>query len=171
MKYFNGFSLYGEEILFQEYLSSDENCVAGFSYGAQKAFDYVYQTKERVDKLILLSPAFFQTQSPSFLRTQLRYFETDKDAYVTQFLKNVSYPSSFSLSSLLRQGSTQELESLLTYTWEDKKLQDVLKRGTSIEVFLGQKDKIIDAEQAADFFTMTSTYILKNAGHLLRGKL
>jgi len=168
VKYFNGFSLHGEEVLFQEYLNSDANCVAGFSYGAQKAFDYVYATQERVDKLILLSPAFFQTQKPSFIRTQLHYYKVEKETYIKQFLKNVSYPSSFSLSTFLKQGTSEELESLLTYRWESEKLHDVLKRGTSIEVFLGQKDKIIDTEKAADFFTMTSTYILKNTGHLLK---
>jgi len=168
VKYFNGFSLYGEEVLFQEYLNSGANCVAGFSYGAQKAFDYVYETQERVDKLILLSPAFFQTQKSSFIRTQLHYYKVEKETYIKQFLKNVSYPSSFSLSTFLKQGTSEELESLLTYRWESEKLHDVLKRGTSIEVFLGQKDKIIDTEKAADFFTMTSTYILKNTGHLLK---
>ena len=63
-KYFNGFSLQNEEELFSEYLLQSELCVAGFSYGAQKAFEYVYKSKERIDRLILLSPAFFQTQKP-----------------------------------------------------------------------------------------------------------
>ena len=82
-----------EEKLFSDYLITSDLCVAGFSYGAQKAFEYVFNSKERVDRLILLSPAFFQTQKPSFVRTQLRYFQSGKEAYVVQFLKNVVYPS------------------------------------------------------------------------------
>ena len=170
VKYFNGFSLHNEEVLFEEYLNTDENCVAGFSYGAQRAFEYVYQTEARVDKLILLSPAFFQTQTVAFIHAQLHYFETQKQTYMKQFLKNVSYPSSFTLSPFLSEGNIEELKSLLTYRWEKEKLLDVLQRGTCIEVFLGEKDKIIDAQKAADFFTMTSTYIFKNTGHLLKEK-
>ena len=41
-----------------------------------RAFEYVYHfTTQRIDTLILISPAFFQTEKPSFIRTQLRYFE------------------------------------------------------------------------------------------------
>ena len=97
MHYFNGFSLQNEENYFKEYLNKSELCVAGFSYGAQKAFEYVYKSKERVDRLILLSPAFFQTQKPSFVRTQLRYFEAGQEAYVKQFCQNVASPSSVDL--------------------------------------------------------------------------
>ena len=168
VKYFNGFSLHNEKVLFEEYLNTDENCVAGFSYGAQRAFEYVYQTEDRVDKLILLSPAFFQTQTSAFIDAQLHYFETQKQTYMKQFLKNVSYPSSFTLSPFLSEGSIEELESLLTYRWEKEKLLDVLQRGTCIEVFMGGKDKIVDTAEALRFFTQTTNYILKDAGHLLK---
>ncbi|MBT8343508.1 MAG: pimelyl-ACP methyl ester esterase BioV [Sulfurovum sp.] len=169
MKYFNGFSLKNEEELFSEYLMNSDYCVAGFSYGAQQAFEYVYHAKERIDRLILLSPAFFQTQKPSFTRTQLRYFEAGKEAYVKQFLANVKYPSKQDLSSYLQVGIKEDLESLLTYQWEDQKIQEVLDRGITIEVFIGHDDKIIDAEEASKFFTSScTTYILKKSGHLLR---
>lgn len=168
-KYFNGFSLQKEEELFSEYLIQSELCVAGFSYGAQKAFEYVYERKERIDRLILLSPAFFQTQKPSFIRTQLRYFEAGQEAYVKQFLANVTYPSSLDLSNYLKVGTKEELEALLTYTWDKQKIQEVLDRGTTIEVFLGKDDKIIDAEAAFGFFSeLMTTYFIKDAGHLLK---
>ena len=169
MKYFNGFSLQNEEELFSTYLLNSDYCVAGFSYGAQQAFEYVYHAKERIDRLILLSPAFFQTQKPSFTRTQLRYFEAGKEDYVKQFLANVTYPSSLDLSNYLKVGTNEELEALLTYVWDKKKIQEVLDRGTTIEVFFGQDDKIIDAQQAFDFFApLTTTYFVKGVGHLLR---
>jgi len=167
VKYFNGFSLHGEEVLFQEYLNSNANCVAGFSYGAQKAFDYVYATQERVDKLILLSPAFFQTQKASFIRTQLRYFKTDKQMYITNFLKNVAYPSTVDLQKYLQIGTTQELEALLNYTWKSEKIETILARGTTIEVFIGAKDKIVNTNEVQNFFKHTTIYLLKDAGHLL----
>ena len=170
MRYFNGFSLQNEENLFDEYLIQSDLSVAGFSYGAQKAFDYVYHSKERIDRLILLSPAFFQTQKTSFTRTQLRYFEAGQEAYVKQFLANVAYPSNLDLSNYLKVGTKEELESLLTYTWDKQKIQEVLDRGTTIEVFLGKDDKIIDAQAAFDFFApLTTTYFMKSVGHLLRG--
>jgi pimeloyl-ACP methyl ester carboxylesterase len=168
MKYFNGFSLQNEEELFASYLVNSNYCVAGFSYGAQQAFEYAYHAKERIDRLILLSPAFFQTQKPSFTRTQLRYFEAGQEAYVKQFLANVTYPSSLDLSSYLKVGAKEELEALLSYTWDNKKIQEVLDRGITIEVFLGKDDKIIDAQKAFDFFApLTTTYFMKSVGHVL----
>ena len=168
MKYFNGFSLQNEKELFTPYLVNSDYCVAGFSYGAQQAFEYVYHAKERIDRLILLSPAFFQTQKPSFIRTQLRYFEAGKEDYVKLFLANVTYPSSLDLSNYLKVGTKEELEALLSYTWDNKKIQEVLDRGTTIEVFFGEDDKIIDAQKAFHFFApLTTTYFIKSVGHLL----
>ena len=170
MIYFNGFSLQNEKELFAPYLVDSDYCVAGFSYGAQQAFEYVYHAKERIDRLILLSPAFFQTQKPSFIRTQLRYFEAGKEEYVKQFLANVTHPSCLDLSNYLKVGTKEELEALLSYTWDNKKIQEVLDRGTTIEVFFGQDDKIIDAQQAFDFFApLTTTYFIKRVAHVLRG--
>lgn len=169
MKYFSGFSLEGEKNLFSEYLTECDTTVAGFSYGAQQAFEYTYASKERIDRLILLSPAFFQTQKPSFIRTQLRYFEAGQEAYVKQFLSNVSYPSIFDLSSYLKVGTKEELEALLTYIWDEDKIQEILNRGTTIEVFLGSEDKIIDSNEALTFFkTSCTTYLMKQRGHLLK---
>ena len=169
MKYFHGFSLQNEEELFNEYLINSDYCVAGFSFGAQQAFEYAYHSKKRIDRIILLSPAFFQTQKPSFIRTQLRYFEAGKEAYVQQFLSNVSYPSNTDLSSYLEVGTKEELEALLTYTWDKKKIQEVLDRGTTIEVFLGEDDKIICSKDVFDFFaSLTTTYFMKSVGHVLK---
>lgn len=169
MRYFNGFSLRGEERFFSEYLIQNDLCVAGFSYGAQQAFEYVYNTTQRVDRLILLSPAFFQSQKPSFIRTQLRYFKNSREAYIKQFLANTAYPSQVDLSACLSTGTQEELEALLSYRWESEKIRKITGRGTTIEVFLGSEDKIIDAPAAFDFFAgKTVTYWIKGAGHLLK---
>lgn len=168
MKYFNGFSLKNEEALFDDILVNDRSCVAGFSYGAQQAFEYVYKSKQRIDKLILLSPAFFQTQKNSFVRIQVRYFKSDKEAYVKQFLENVSYPSKVALQPYVNIGSKKDLEALLTYVWDKDKLKEIQNRGTVVEVFFGDKDKIIDAKEAFGFFSpLTKSYFFKDRGHLL----
>jgi len=167
--YFNGFSLKGEENLCAEYLAQSDLSVAGFSYGAQQAFEYVYNSQERIDRLILLSPAIFQTQKTSFVRTQMRYFQNGQESYVAQFLQNVSHPSSFDLTEYLKTGTAEELEALLTYKWDTVKIQEVLDRGTVIEVFLGAEDKIIDADSAFSFFSeLATTYFVKGVGHLLK---
>jgi pimeloyl-ACP methyl ester carboxylesterase len=169
MKYFNGFSLQNEEELFSPYLIDSDYCVTGFSYGAQQAFEYVYYTKKRVDRLILLSPAFFQTQKPSFIRTQIRYFEAGEEAYIEQFLSNVAYPSILDLTSYLKVGTKDELDALLNYQWDITKIQEILDRGVTIEVFFGEDDKIIDTQKAFDFFgPLTTTYFIKSVGHLLK---
>ena len=169
VKFFNGFCLEKEEIFFDEYIDKEDTCIVGFSYGAQKALEYVYQSDKRIDKLILLSPAFFQREKPSFIRTQLHYFEVNQDAYIENFLANVSYPSQYDLSKYLHIGSNEELNALLSYQWDKNKIEEILNRETSIEVFLGDKDKIIDVASAKLFFIQTTTYIIKDAGHLLKG--
>ncbi|MGC9351424.1 MAG: pimelyl-ACP methyl ester esterase BioV [Sulfurovum sp.] len=169
MRYFNGFSLHGEEAFFSEFLIESDLCVAGFSYGAQQAFEYVYHSTQRVDRLILLSPAFFQNQKPSFIRSQLRYFQSGQESYIKRFLENAAYPSQVDLSAFLETGTHEALETLLTYRWESEKIKEVIARCTTIEVFLGSKDGIIDAAAAFDFFAEhTVAYWIKGAGHLLR---
>jgi len=171
MKYFSGFSLLSEEELFLDYLTPTEYTVAGFSYGAQQALEYAYHSQTRIDRLILLSPAFFQTQKPSFVRTQLRYFEAGQEAYVEQFLKNVSYPSTLNLAPYFSIGTKDELDALLSYVWEKEKIQTLLNKGIIIEVFLGEDDKIIESSEAFDFFKpFCTTYLLKNTGHILERK-
>ena len=170
LTYFHGFSLDNEALLFEAYLRPSVHTVAGFSYGAQKALEYAYHSTERIDKLILLSPAFFQNEKPSFVRTQLRYFEAGQEAYVKQFLANVSYPSDVDLSSYLKVGTKEALESLLTYHWDTEKIKTLQERGIVIEVFLAREDKILDVQSALDFFRpLCTTYTMKNMGHLLRG--
>jgi len=168
MKYFNGFSLKNEEIFFKEYIVDSDLCVAGFSYGAQKAFDYAYNSPDRIDRLILLSPAFFQNHRASFTRTQLRYFKSDETKYIDNFLQNVIYPSNINLNDYLNYGEYSELESLLSYVWDRDRVLDLIKRGTTIEVFIGKEDKIVDAQKSFEFFSeITTTYLLKEIGHLL----
>lgn len=170
MRYFNGFSLEKEQILFSKYLTPTAYTVAGFSYGAQQAFEYAYTSTQRIDRLILFSPAFFQTKKSSFIRAQLRYFHTDNEAYVKQFLHNVSYPSSQNLEGYVKVGTPQALEALLHYVWEAKKIEALQKRGVTIEVFLGDKDNIVHYKESFDFFNAhTTIYTIKNVGHLLKG--
>ena len=169
MKYFNGFSLDREDELFSEYIEENDFTVAGFSYGAQKAMEFVYHSDKRVDKLVLLSPAFFQTQKKSFIRTQLRYFDNNAEEYTKQFLLNTAYPSSFDLSVYLNRGNKVELENLLTYEWDIKKLEEINKRGITIEVYIGEEDKIILSKEAFKFFAdSTITYYIKGVGHCLK---
>ena len=168
MRYFNGFALQNEEHFFKEYIVKSDFTVAGFSYGAQKAFEYAYASCERIDRLILLSPAFFQNQKSSFIRTQLRYFKADQDAYTQQFLKNISFPSAVSLDEHLKGGTYEELEDLLGYVWDRDKMLELQERGVEIEVFLGGRDKIINVKDSQKFFSsITTTYIYKELGHIL----
>lgn len=169
VKYFSGFSLSTEASLFAPYIDESDFSVAGFSYGAQQAFEYVYShPQERVERLVLLSPAFFQTQKRSFIRTQLRYFDQDREAYIEQFLANVSYPSTLDLRSYLSVAKKEELERLLDYKWEREKIETVLARGTSIEVYFGAKDKIIPSDEAFAFFALlTTSYMIEDTGHIL----
>lgn len=168
-KFFSGFSLADEEKLFDEYLTCNDFTVAGFSYGAIKAFQEVLHTSFRVDTLQLFSPAFFQTQDKKFKRMQLMFFKKDASAYCKNFLKNITYPSSFDMLDYFNEGTFEELDELLNYEWLDSELQKVVNKGIKIEVYLGANDKIINAKAAMDFFkTYATVYFIKDTGHILK---
>ena len=167
-RYFSGFCFVDESELFDEYLEKSEFVVCGFSYGAIKAFEEVLNSNQRVDKLQLFSPAFFQTFDDKFKRMQLMYFKKDADAYCKNFLQNVASPTTQDISKYFNLGTVQELEELLNYEWSKEKLQKLVENGTKIEVFLGGVDKIIDAQKAKEFFKDFATvYYIKEKGHLL----
>lgn len=167
-KYFSGFCFENESELFEDYLIKNDFTVSGFSYGAIKAFEEVLNSDERVDKLQLFSPAFFQNFDEKFKRTQLMYFKKDSNAYIELFSKNVIFPKNVDISKYFKIGSIAELEELLFYQWSEEKLQKVVDRGTKIEVYLGSEDKIIDALKTKEFFQKFATvYYIKDKGHLL----
>ena len=169
MKYFNGFCLRGEEELFTSYHDKGSYTIVGFSYGAIKAFEYCLNTKKRVDKLILLSPAFFQENSTSFKRTQLLYFKKDSTSYIKNFLSNCAYPTKLELSKYLHHDTKEDLKKLLHYTWDEKNLKQLSANKTEIEVHLGQNDKILNSKKAYEFFKEFATvYYYKDKGHILQ---
>jgi pimeloyl-ACP methyl ester carboxylesterase len=160
--------LKNEEKLFKEYLDNSLYSVAGFSYGAIKAFEYTYKTNSRIDTLILLSPAFFQNKDEKFKRLQLLNFKKDGKKYIENFLKNIAYPSTIELKKYLFEGSYQELSKLLNYVWDEKRLQSIVDKGIDIEVYLGEKDKILDTKEIYNFFKPYATiHYYKNKGHIL----
>ncbi|MDZ7818666.1 MAG: pimelyl-ACP methyl ester esterase BioV [Aliarcobacter sp.] len=166
--YFSGFCFFDESELFDEYIIRNDFTVSGFSYGAIKAFEEVLNSQKRVDKLQLFSPAFFQTQNEKFKRTQIMYFKKDAKTYCEGFLQNVVYPSPLDISKYFKLGIALELQELLYYEWSEDKLQKLIEKGVKIEVYLGEKDKIIDTLQAQDFFKKFATvYYIKEKGHLL----
>ena len=168
-RYFNGFSLNGEERLFSPLIPDGSYVAAGFSYGAVRAFEYALEAKVRIDRLVLFSPAFFQTMPPAFSRLQLKGFARDREGYLKRFLAQCAAPASFDLHPFLAPGTKEELEWLLSYVWECEKIEALKKRGVVIEVFLGAKDQVIDPEGARAFFSPHATvYWMKHAGHILK---
>lgn len=169
VRFFSGFLFANEHKLFGKYLRDDDFTVAGFSHGAQKALEFALTGETRIDRLILLSPAFFQEKEEAFKRAQKLYFATNKERYVKNFLQSVVYPATErDISAYLQEGSQEELDALLEYVWDQDKLATLKSQGMEIEVFLGASDRIIDAEKVADFFAQNATvYLIKEAGHLL----
>jgi len=166
--FFSGFCFENESELFKEYLVLNDFTISGFSYGAIKAFEYVLNSKTRVDKLQLFSPAFFQAKDEKFKKMQLMFFKKDETTYINTFLENVKYPISKNIEKYFKKGSFEELKILLNYVWSEESLQILVQNGVKIEVFLGGKDFIIDSLIAKDFFKNYATvYYFKDKGHLL----
>ncbi len=168
MKYFSGFCFDSESELFKEWLKKSDFTVAGFSYGAIKAFKYASTCRYRVDKLQLFSPACFGDKSEKFKRLQSLFFEKNKEAYIKEFLEKTVYPSDLNIEKYIKNGTKQELKELLDYKWDKKELKSLKNRGIEIEVYIGADDKIINPSWVLDFFKPYATvYYIKNAGHIL----
>ncbi len=173
MPYFSGFSLTNESYLFNAFIDKSQYSVSGFSYGAIGALKYVLNELDkgnRIDRLQLLSPAFFQTKNIKFKKLQLMGYRKNKDIYLKQFLKSCFTPYERKIVQTA-DNTIEELEELLLYEWDREDLQKVLNKGVVIEVYLGGKDAIIDVEEAKVFFInyATLTYI-KDANHFLQTK-
>ncbi len=167
-RFFSGFCFYNESELFSDYLQENALSIAGFSYGAQKAFEYTLNTNKRVDLLQLFSPAFFQNKDDKYKRMQLMFFKKDENSYTNTFLQNANYASNKNIEQFFKQDNIEDLSSLLNYIWEEEKLQILVNKGVKIEVFLGSEDKIIDSEVAYEFFKKYATvYYIKDVGHIL----
>ncbi len=171
MNFFSGFSLEGEEFLFEPYIKKSEFTVCGFSLGAILAFEYVINSCERVDTLQLFSPAFFEKYDEKFKRVQTINYQKNQLSYELQFLKNAAYPSARDLSPCLKHSNIKLLEKLLYFKWDETKLKELRKKGINIDVYLGGKDKIMDSKKAYDFFEKFATvYFIKDGGHTLETK-
>ena len=163
MRFYSGFGFWGEKELFRECLDESEFCVAGFSYGAQKALIDAVHTQKRVDKLQLFSPAFF-TNNKKFAKLQINAFNKNKPQYIKNFIENVKYPKDIDISSYMDEATSYELEEMFEFNWGLIEYAKDIK----IEVFIGEKDKIIDVNKAVEFFTKyAKVYFIKNSGHLL----
>lgn len=66
MRYYSGFCLQNEQELFNENIIKSDFCISGFSYGAIKAVEYALNADERIDKLQLFSPAFFNNKDDKY---------------------------------------------------------------------------------------------------------
>jgi len=171
MLFFSGFSLQNAEYLFSEYLSQSDYSLSGFSYGAIKAFKRAKElldSGKRVDRLQLISPAFFQTKSSKFKRLQMLAYSKNEQEYMKQFIDACFYPYEKKIIEY-KKTTSEELDELLNYEWNLEELQKLVDRGLKLEVYLGSEDKIIDIESAREYFLQVAslTYV-KDANHFLQ---
>lgn len=166
----SGFALQNEAHFFEDLYEVNDYTVVGFSYGAIKAFESVLQNSKRIDKLILISPAFFQTKDDVFKKLQLRAYKSRSHKYLQNFMKSCFAP--YALEEVDEGDHSYEaLEELLYYVWDLEKVERLLQKGIALEVHLGLSDAIIDVTGAREFFTPLSTvYTYQNRNHFLQGE-
>ncbi|SFV59134.1 hypothetical protein MNB_SM-7-198 [hydrothermal vent metagenome] len=172
MRFYSGFALKNEEHFFAELIQRSEFSIYGFSYGAIKAYKEAIECVKdfkRVDRVVLLSPAFFQTKSEAFKKLQLRGYNKDKKSYLENFLSACFAPYKKE-SVFTRETTSKELEELLYFEWNRDELVWLQEQGVIIEVYIGGKDHIIDAKGAYEFFKdIANVTLFKNANHFLQG--
>lgn len=165
--FFSGFGFSGEAKLFDRLLPDNKDFVlAGFSMGAIDAFLYLANCQQRVDDLILISPAFYQENDEKFKNFQLNNYIKDSQKYQNSVYKACQAKSD--IENYKTATTKEQLEKLLFFVWDLEKLTNIINNGTKITVFLGEKDRVIDSKKALDFFSqVTTVYFYKNCNHLM----
>lgn len=170
MRFYSGFSLRNESARFAPWLRENDYTVSGFSYGAIKALEFAASASARIDRLQLFSPAYFCNKSEAFRKLQLKGYRRDSGAYRSKFLQSCFAPYAVEQVETEDDG-VEALETLLYYDWPVALLRSLRERGVRIEVYLGAKDAVIDAEVAKAFFASYATvYFIKGANHFLQGE-
>jgi len=170
MHFYSGFCLRNESDFFTPWLKRSGYTVAGFSYGAVRALRHALESDARIETLQLFSPAYFCNKSEGFKRLQLKGYRRDALQYRTRFLESCFAPLSVGDVETADDGE-RALEELLTYPWPESALRTLRERGVRIEVYLGGRDAVIDADAARAFFTSHATvFYLKRANHFLQGE-
>ncbi len=165
MIYFSGFGLANEQELFKDYLDDRDFVVSGFSYGAIGAMDYARQTHNRINKLQLLSPAFFQDRTTSFKKRELIYYIKNPTGYMEKFYENITDQN---IDRYKATTTKEQLDELLNYEWKTDNLKRLCDRGTTVEIFLGFCDTITPNDAVIRFFKDFATiYQYKDKGHML----
>ncbi|AFV97774.1 MULTISPECIES: pimelyl-ACP methyl ester esterase BioV [unclassified Sulfuricurvum] len=171
MRFYSGFALTGDQCFFDPYLKRGEYTVAGFSYGAIKAAQYVRDSSERIDTLQLFSPAFFQTKKESFRRLQMGGYFKDAERYLDNFLTSCFSPLPVAPVSL-GSNDAESLQELLYFEWTSELMESICSKGTRIEVYLGLDDQVIDVSGAREFFLPYATVIsIRRGNHFLQENL
>ncbi len=171
MRFHSGFCLQNDEKFFFHLMHKSDLYVYGFSYGAIKAFEEIKEKLkrfERVDRLVLFSPAFFQTRAQKFKRLQLKAFQNDKETYIKNFIKSCFHPFA-TQNVILGDASYEDLQKLLEFEWSVSDLIRLRQQGVEIEVYLGDRDRVIDVKGAYDFFKeVADVTFIKEANHFLQ---
>lgn len=152
--------------------------ISGFGFGTQKAYDEAFlkiARGERVNKLILFSPAFFGeigqiNQSDRDL--QINAFKKNKRTYESNLLRLMegeNMREKFIPKKIIFEIQLPDLCSMLNYIWDVKKLETLSYMGVTTEVYLGGKDKTINVFKVSEFFAPYSViYLFKQANHFLK---
>lgn len=168
MRFYSGFCLKNDALFFDAWLDRRQYTVAGFSYGAIKAVEYVDASTHRIDRLQLFSPAYFCNKNEAFRRLQLRGFDRDPQTYIQRFLQRCFSP--YPVQAIEeRTDKRSDLENLLTYSWPVSVLEALRERQIDIEIHFGEKDAVIDADAAYQYFLPYATIYWHNrANHFLQ---
>jgi pimeloyl-ACP methyl ester carboxylesterase len=166
--FYDGFQFQNSKKLVKKWLKDDSYTVGGFSYGATLALRKTLETTQRIDTLQLFSPAFFNGSSEAFKKSQLLGFRRNRENYRKLFFENSFYPDEVDSSYISDSGSISELKDLLYWNWVRKDLQKLEDRGVEIEVYIGERDRIIDSQKAVEFFRgIGQLCYIKGVGHTL----
>jgi len=163
--FWDGFCIKNGKQLLGKYRDLAPLRIGGFSYGAQQVWELLKKGGTgRIVKVQLFSPAYFDSLSDRWKKLNLERFKQDREGYLKEFYRRALIPPKYqNWECLHRQEMEEELKKLLTYRWKKIDLT-----GLDLEVYLGERDRIIDLEGAYQFFKkLGRVYLIKGVGHSL----
>jgi hypothetical protein len=161
--FFSGFCLHGEKELFENFLEETPFTWAGFSFGAQQLWEKLrHWSGGRIQKIILLSPAYFGSKPEKWVQLNLAGFQRNREKYIRNFLQKGGLPDWKYLDPTC---TYSQLEKGLNFQWEP--IPPILKK-VECHIYLGEADKIVDLEGAYSFFKKVGiVHLLKHHTHFL----
>ncbi|MEY4504366.1 MAG: hypothetical protein RL154_660, partial [Pseudomonadota bacterium] len=113
------------------------------------------------------SPAYFCNISSDVKYSEIVIFNSHQKLWFKQFYSKCGAIKSYCSSV---NATEENLKKLFYYNWSKDNFNILSQKGISIDIFFGSDDKILQIDDAIEFFKpfVRQIFLIKNASHTLK---